>query len=382
MSMSENEARLLAVPDQPVLSEIARLLVERARGEGIALTGEGGLLPALVANVLQAGLNIELDDHLGYAPHAVEGRGSGNSRNGSYPKTVITEVGPVEVQMPRDRNGSFDPVTIPKHVRRLDGLAEQVISLFAKGMTTGDIQTHLFEIYGTEISRETISKITDAIVADMNAVAEPATGSDLSGGVDRRDRDQGPRRPGRQPARVCGDRREHGRRARRARHVARPDRRRRREAVDDDAHRAPQPRDRGRVDRVLRRPQRTPGSDPGHLAATRPCRPASCTGAQQLRYASKADWGPITKGAARDLHRPERRSAELEFEAFADRWRSKYPAMIQSWENSWNEFVPFLEFPTRAAPRRLHHQRDREPQRHGSAKPSGIEVTSRTSKPR
>ena len=166
--MSENEARLLAVPDQPVLSEIARLLVERARGEGIALTGEGGLLPALVANVLQAGLNIELDDHLGYAPHAVEGRGSGNSRNGSYPKTVITEVGPVEVQMPRDRNGSFEPVTIPKHVRRLDGLAEQVISLFAKGMTTGDIQTHLFEIYGTEISRETISKITDAVVAEMN----------------------------------------------------------------------------------------------------------------------------------------------------------------------------------------------------------------------
>jgi len=121
---------------------------------GIALTGEGGLLPALVANVLQAGLNIELDDHLGYAPHAVEGRGSGNSRNGGYAKTVITEVG---------------PVTVPKHARRLDGLAEQVISLFAKGMTTGDIHTHLFEIYGTESSRETISKITDAVVGEMTA---------------------------------------------------------------------------------------------------------------------------------------------------------------------------------------------------------------------
>lgn len=134
--MSENDARLPAVPDQPVLSEIARLLVERARGEGIALTGEGGLLPALVANVLQAGLNIELDDHLGYPAHAVEGWGSGNSRNGSYAKTVITDVGPVKVQMPRDRNGSFETVTIPKHVRRLDGLSEQVISLFAKGNGT------------------------------------------------------------------------------------------------------------------------------------------------------------------------------------------------------------------------------------------------------
>ena len=185
MSMSENDARLPAVPDQPVLSEIARLLVERAHGEGIALTGEERLLPTLVANVVQAGLNIELDDHLGYTPHAVEGRAS-NSRNCSHAKAVITEVGPVEVQMPRDRNRSFDPVTIRKHVRRLDGLSEQVISLFAKGMTTGDIQTHLFEIYGTEISRETISKITDAVLDEMTVWQNrPFDRAGLSGGVDR-----------------------------------------------------------------------------------------------------------------------------------------------------------------------------------------------------
>lgn len=169
---NERGSRLPALPlagDEPALAEIARQLVERARGEGVALTGEGGLLPALVANVLQAGLNIELDDHLGYQPYAVEGRGSGNSRNGGYPKQVITDVGPVEVRMPRDRDGSFDPVTVPKHARRLDGLTEQVISLYAKGMTIGEIQAHLEEIYGTELSRETISKITDAIVADMVA---------------------------------------------------------------------------------------------------------------------------------------------------------------------------------------------------------------------
>ena len=165
-------SRLPAVPaagDESALAEIARQLVERARGEGVALTGEGGLLPALVANILQAGLNVELDDHLGYEPYAVEGRGSGNSRNGSYSKQVITDVGPVEVRMPRDRDGSFEPVTVPKHARRLEGVSAEVISLYAKGMTTGEIQSHLEELHGTELSRETISKITDAIVGDMVA---------------------------------------------------------------------------------------------------------------------------------------------------------------------------------------------------------------------
>jgi transposase-like protein len=99
----------------------------------------------------------------------VVGRGSGNSRNGSYAKTVTTDVGPVELRVPRDRNATFDPVTVPKGQRRLEGLSGNVISLYAKGMTTGDIQAHLLEIYGTEISRDTISRITDAVVEDMGA---------------------------------------------------------------------------------------------------------------------------------------------------------------------------------------------------------------------
>ena len=142
-------------------------LVNRARSQGVELAGENGLLTAMVRQVLQTGLNVELAEHLGYQPHAVEGRGSGNSRNGSYAKTVTTDVGPVEIDMPRDRLGTFEPVTVPKHVRRLEGLTGNVISLYAKGMTTGDIQSHLFEIYDTDISRETISKITDAIIEDM-----------------------------------------------------------------------------------------------------------------------------------------------------------------------------------------------------------------------
>ena len=155
--------------DAPAMREWAEELVARARAEGVELTGDEGLLTAMIRQVLQTGLEVELTDHLGYEPHDPAGRGSGNSRNGTSPTTVTTDVGEVELAVPRDRNGTFEPQTVPKHQRRLDGLTGNVISLYAKGMTTGDIQAHLFEIYGTEISRETISKITDAIVEDMAA---------------------------------------------------------------------------------------------------------------------------------------------------------------------------------------------------------------------
>ena len=155
------------VGEEPGLRDWAAELVERARSEGVELTGDNGLLTALVRQVLQTGLEVEMADHLGYEPHAWEGRGSGNSRNGRYPKTVTTDVGKVELRVPRDRNSSFVPVTVRKGQRRLDGLTGNVISLYAKGMTTGDIQAHLGEIYGTEISRDTISRITDAVVEDL-----------------------------------------------------------------------------------------------------------------------------------------------------------------------------------------------------------------------
>jgi transposase-like protein len=153
--------------DGPAMREWATALVEQARDREVELTGDNGLLTDLVRHVLQTGLEIELTDHLGYEPHAVEGRNTGNSRNGSYPKTVTTEVGQVELQVPRDRNGSFEPVTVPKGQRRLDGLSGNVISLYAKGMTTGDIGSHLAEIYDTDISADTISRITDAVLDDM-----------------------------------------------------------------------------------------------------------------------------------------------------------------------------------------------------------------------
>jgi putative transposase len=180
---SENgESEVLAAAGLPAEADTRRAwtqaLVERARSEGVALTGEDGLLTGMVREVLQAGLDVEMTEHLGYEHYEPAGRNSGNSRNGSYPKTVKTDVGPVELQMPRDREGTFEPVTVPKHVRRLEGLGANVLSLYAKGLTTGEIQAHLAEIYDTEVSRETISKITDAVLPDMVAwQSRPSSGS-------------------------------------------------------------------------------------------------------------------------------------------------------------------------------------------------------------
>ena len=147
--------------------QLAEQLVDRARSEGLDLVGPDGVLTGLTKTVLEAGLEAELTEHLGYDKHAPEGRDGGNSRNGTRPKTVLTEVGPVPLDVPRDRDGSFEPQLVKKRQRRLHGVDEMVISLTAKGLTTGEVSAHLAEVYGTSVSRETVSKITDAILDEM-----------------------------------------------------------------------------------------------------------------------------------------------------------------------------------------------------------------------
>ena len=146
-----------------VTAEVAEQLVADARAEGVELVGPGGLLGDLTKRVLEAGLEAELDEHLGYTKHDPAGRNGENSRNGTRSKTVITDVGPVQIDVPRDRDGSFEPKLVRKRQRRLGGVDEMVISLTAKGLTTGEVQAHLAEVYGTDVSRETVSKITDAV---------------------------------------------------------------------------------------------------------------------------------------------------------------------------------------------------------------------------
>lgn len=156
-----------ADPKREAQDAIAAQLVEEAQATGVSLVGPDGLLGALTKRVLELGLEVEMTEHLGYDKHDVEGRRTGNSRNGIRSKTVLTDIGPVSLDVPRDRNGTFEPATVRKRQRRLEGVDSMVISLTAKGLTTGEISAHLAEVYGAEVSRETISKITDAVLEDM-----------------------------------------------------------------------------------------------------------------------------------------------------------------------------------------------------------------------
>jgi putative transposase len=145
---------------------IARL-AGRAREGGLQLTGEGGLLAQLTKRLVESALEGEITDHLGYDRHDAAGRDGGNSRNGHRTKTVLTEVGPVEIDVPRDRDATFEPKIVAKRKRRLSGVDELVISLSAKGLTTGEVAAHLGEVYGAQVSRQTISTITDKVVEGM-----------------------------------------------------------------------------------------------------------------------------------------------------------------------------------------------------------------------
>jgi putative transposase len=144
-------------------------LMARVDADGLALTGEGGFLPEMIKAVLERGLQAELTDHLGYEKGDPAGRGSPNSRNGATPKTLHTEAGEVPLAVPRDRAGTFEPRLVPKGQRRAGGLDEMIISLYAGGMTVRDIQHHLARTLGTEISHETISNITDAVLDEVKA---------------------------------------------------------------------------------------------------------------------------------------------------------------------------------------------------------------------
>jgi putative transposase len=151
--------------EQQAAAELVRLAQER----GLSLTGPDGLLKQLTKTVLETALNEEMTEHLGYEKHDPPGAGTGNIRNGTRAKTVLTDTtGLVEIDVPRDRAATFEPQIVKKRQRRLSGVDEVVLSLYAKGLTTGEISAHFAEIYGASVSKETISRITDKVVEEMN----------------------------------------------------------------------------------------------------------------------------------------------------------------------------------------------------------------------
>ncbi|MEU1535957.1 IS256 family transposase [Streptomyces fagopyri] len=148
-----------------MVNEVAERLLDQADASGVALLGQGGLLTEITKAVLERALEAEMSEHLGYERGDLAGHGSGNSRNGTSPKTLLTDAGAIALSVPRDRNGDFEPRLIPKNARRLAGFNDRI--LYARGMSVRDIRSHLAQTYGVEVSPDLISKVTDAVVDEL-----------------------------------------------------------------------------------------------------------------------------------------------------------------------------------------------------------------------
>ena len=167
MTTTESECNAVG---EPVIDDatLDRLMAQVDR-EGLELLGPDGVLTELTSRIMNRALEVELTDHLGYEQGDPAGYGRGNNRNGSSPKTVLTDAGAVPVKIPRDRNGGFEPLLVPVHARRLEGFNDIVLSLVSRGMTTRDVESHLASAYKVEVSPELISKITDAVLPELRA---------------------------------------------------------------------------------------------------------------------------------------------------------------------------------------------------------------------
>jgi transposase-like protein len=325
--------------------ELARQLAERAQAEGLSLTGPGGLLGRLTKVVLEGALEGELDAHLGYARHDPAGRDGGNSRNGHRAKTVLTDVGPVQIDMPRDRDASFTPKIVAKRQRRLGGVDDLVISLVAKGLATGEVQAHLAEIYGAEVSRDTVSAITDRVLEGLaewqSRPLEPVYAVLFIDAINVKIRDgQVANRPIYTVLGVTADGErdilglwagEHG---------------------DGEGAKfwlrvLTEIKNRGTKDVLMVVCDGLKGLPDAIAQAWPQAVTQTCIVhllRNSFRYASRRDWEAIAK-ALRPVYTAPSESAALDaFAEFSGTWEAKYPAIVKLWESAWAEFVPFLRF--------------------------------------
>jgi transposase-like protein len=325
--------------------QLVRQLAGRAVGAGLSLTGEGGLLARLTKIVLEGALEGEMDAHLGYARHDPAGRDGGNSRNGKRAKTVLTDIGPVQVAVPRDRDASFEPRIVAKRQRRLAGVNHLVVSLVAKGLTTGEVAAHLAEIYDIEVSRETISNITDRVLDGLaewqSRPLDPVYPVIFIDAISVKIRDgQVANRPVYVALAVTADGERdilglwagaHG---------------------DGEGARywlrvLTEIRNRGVADVCIVVCDGLKGL-PDAIATAWPQAITQTCIARLLRnsfkYASKRDWAAV----ARDLkpvYTAASEAAALDaFAEFSGTWEARYPAIVRLWESAWAEFVPFLAF--------------------------------------
>ena len=335
----------MVVTDPVVDQRLVAELLARAAGQGVPVAGEGGLLQQLTKLVLEASLEGEMDAHLGYSKHDPAGRDSGNSRNGRRVKTVLTQVGPVDIEVPRDRDASFTPQIVRKRQRRLDGIDGMVLSLSAKGLTTGEISAHLAEVYGATVSKDTISKITERVVESMtewqSRPLDPVYPVVFIDAIRVKIRDGNVvNRPIylAMGVTVNGERDilglwagEHG---------------------DGEGAKfwlriLTEIKNRGVRDVLMLVCDGLKGLPDAVNTCWDKTVVHSCVVhllRNSFKYASKRDWPELARDLKPVYTAPSAQAALDRFAEFSDKWERRYPAIIRLWTDAWAEFVPFLAF--------------------------------------
>ena len=335
---------VVAAEDEPE-RRLAEQLLARAREEGVDLVGPDGLLTKVTKSVLEAALGAELTEHLGYEPHDAEGRGSGNSRNGTTLKTVQTDVGPVTVGVPRDREGSFSPLIVPKHQRRLAGFDEAIVSLYAKGLTTGEIQAHLEEIYGAEVSKDTISRITDAVNAEaqewQHRPLDPLYPLVFIDAIFVKIRDGA---VANRPIYVVMGVTMDGERDVLGLWVGTGG-----EGAKHWLGVLTELKNRGVQDVLILCCDGLNGLPDAVHSVWPAADVQTCVVhlvRNTLRYTARQHWQKVTTDLRAVYTAPTLDAATERFSEFEERWGGRYPAVINLWHDAWEEFIPFLSFPS------------------------------------
>jgi putative transposase len=319
-------------------------LVRMAKEQGLSLTGPDGLLKQFTKTVVEAALGEEMTEHLGYDKHDPAGAGSGNVRNGTRSKTVLTEAsGQVEIEVPRDRAGTFEPQIVKKRQRRLNGVDEIVLSLYAKGLTTGEISAHFAEIYSASVSKETISRITDKVLEEMQEwVARPLESTYAAIFIDAivvKVRDgQVANRPFYAAIGVtlAGERDILGLWAGTGGEGAKfwmavlTDLKNR--GVNDTFFVV--------CDGLKGLPEVVSNVWPQALIQTCIIHLIRNT----FRLTSRRYWDEIKRDVKPIYTAVNATAARAAFDDLAEKWGQRYPAVIRLWDNTWNEFIPFLDY--------------------------------------
>ncbi len=322
-----------------------REMVKSSAARGEVVTGPGGLLADLTKMVVEIALNEEMTEHLGYERHAVEGRDGANSRNGFRSKTVIADgVGEVVVDVPRDRDGSFTPAVVAKRQRRLSGFDEVVLSLYARGMTTGDISAHFAEIYGTSVSKDTVSRITDRVEAEMmDWSTRPLCSHYVAVFVDAIQVKVRDGQVANRPFYAAIGVDLHGHRDVLGVWAGTPG--------DGESSKywlaiLTELRNRGVADIFYLVCDGLKGM-PGSVGAVFPDTIVQTCVVHLIRnsfrYSSKKYWPELAKDLKLVYGAAGAKEAAAALEELDDKWGGRYPAIIRLWRNAWTEFVPFLD---------------------------------------